>query len=52
MTKSEARRSAALISLMNSVFNEHPTRKITNEFIQKSVESAKHVYAILKIKIN
>jgi LIX1-like protein len=46
MTKSDARRSAALICLMNSVFNEHPTRKITNEFIQKSIESAKNVYVI------
>ena len=44
MTKSEARRSAALIALMNSVFNEHPTRKISNEFIEKSVESAKQTY--------
>lgn len=44
MTKSEARRSAALIALMNSVFNEHPTRKITNQFIEQSVESAKMAY--------
>jgi hypothetical protein len=46
MTKSDARRSEALICLMNSVFNEHPTRKITNEFIQKSIESSKKVYVI------
>ena len=28
-TKAEARRSAARIALMNSVFNEQPSRKIT-----------------------
>ncbi len=39
-TKNDARRSAALIALMNSVFNEHPLRKINSEFIQKSVENA------------
>jgi LIX1-like protein len=47
MTKSDARRSAALIALMNSVFNEHPSRKITNEFIGKSVDSAKQTYVSL-----
>ncbi|EHB06692.1 LIX1-like protein [Heterocephalus glaber] len=31
-TKAEARRSAAKIALMNSVFNEHPSRRITDEF--------------------
>lgn len=36
-TKAEARRSAAKIALMNSVFNEHPSRRITDEFIEKSV---------------
>ncbi|XP_030622108.1 LIX1-like protein [Chanos chanos] len=36
-TKAEARRSAAKIALMNSVFNEHPSRRITEEFIEKSV---------------
>ncbi|KAG9335693.1 hypothetical protein JZ751_004346 [Albula glossodonta] len=30
-TKAEARRSAAKIALMNSVFNEHPSRRITDE---------------------
>ncbi|XP_033638905.1 protein limb expression 1 homolog [Asterias rubens] len=40
-TKAEARRSAAKIALMNSVFNEHPSRKITDEFINKAVEDAK-----------
>lgn len=39
-TKAEARRSAAKIALMNSVFNEHPSRRITNEFIEKSVGEA------------
>jgi hypothetical protein len=39
-TKLEARKSAALISLMNSIFNEHPLRRINEEFIKKSVESA------------
>lgn len=36
-TKAEARRSTAKIALMNSVFNEHPSRRITDEFIEKSV---------------
>ncbi|XP_058862225.1 LIX1-like protein isoform X2 [Acipenser ruthenus] len=36
-TKAEARRSAAKIALMNSVFNEHPSRRITDQFIEKSV---------------
>lgn len=40
-TKAEARRSAAKIALMNSVFNEHPTRKITDKFIQQAVDDAK-----------
>ncbi|KAM9294201.1 LIX1-like protein [Gastrophryne carolinensis] len=39
-TKAEARRSAAKIALMNSVFNEHPSRRITDEFIEKSVTEA------------
>ena len=39
-TKAEARRSAAKIALMNSVFNEHPSRKITAEFIEKAVGDA------------
>ncbi|RUS89163.1 hypothetical protein EGW08_003042 [Elysia chlorotica] len=39
-TKAEARRSAAKIALMNSVFNEHPSRKITDEFIEKAVGDA------------
>lgn len=40
-TKAEARRSAAKIALMNSVFNEHPSRKITDDFIEKAVSEAR-----------
>ncbi|XP_022252388.1 LIX1-like protein isoform X1 [Limulus polyphemus] len=40
-TKAEARRSAAKIALMNSVFNEHPSRKISDDFIEKAVADAK-----------
>jgi len=39
-TKAEARRSAARIALMNSVFNEQPTRKITQDFIDNAVSEA------------
>jgi len=39
-TKAEARRSAAKIALMNSLFNEHPSRKITDEFIGQAVGDA------------
>ncbi|KAI8500700.1 PREDICTED: protein limb expression 1 homolog [Branchiostoma belcheri] len=39
-TKAEARRSAAKIALMNSVFNEHPSRKITDEFVEKAIGDA------------
>ena len=39
-TKAEARRSAAKIALMNSVFNEHPSRKISDEFVDKAVTEA------------
>ena len=39
-TKAEARRSAAKIALMNSVFNEHPSRRITDSFIDKAVSEA------------
>ena len=45
-TKAEARRSAARIALMNSIFNEQPTRKITEEFIQKAVDDAGTGYAV------
>lgn len=40
-TKAEARRSAAKIALMNSVFNEHPSRRISDEFIEKAVMEAR-----------
>lgn len=40
-TKAEARRSSAKIALMNSVFNEHPTRRITDDFIEKAVNEAR-----------
>ncbi|XP_066158612.1 protein limb expression 1 homolog [Euwallacea fornicatus] len=40
-TKAEARRSAAKIALMNSVFNEHPSRRISDEFIEKAVTEAR-----------
>jgi len=43
-TKAEARRSAARIALMNSVFNEQPTRKITQEFIDTAVTEAAQNY--------
>jgi len=43
-TKAEARRSAARIALMNSVFNEQPTRKITQEFIESAVREASQGY--------
>ncbi|RZF44777.1 hypothetical protein LSTR_LSTR000729 [Laodelphax striatellus] len=40
-TKAEARRSAAKIALMNSVFNEHPSRRISDNFIEKAVAEAR-----------
>merc|ERR1712223_304186 len=43
-TKAEARRSAARIALMNSIFNEQPNRKITAEFIEKAVNDAAGSY--------
>ncbi|XP_036454579.1 protein limb expression 1 homolog [Colossoma macropomum] len=39
-TKAEARRDAARVALMNSTFNELPCRRITPEFIARSVEEA------------
>lgn len=39
-TKVEARRSAAKIGLMNSVFNEHPSRKISSAVIEGLVKEA------------
>lgn len=40
-TKAEARRSAAKIALMNSIFNEHPSRRISDDFIEKAVAEAR-----------
>ncbi len=45
-TKAEARRSAARIALMNSIFNEQPSRRITDEFIQKAVQEAYSNYGV------
>ncbi|XP_059397495.1 protein limb expression 1-like isoform X1 [Carassius carassius] len=39
-SKAEARRDAARIALMNSTFNELPCRRITSEFISRSVKEA------------
>jgi len=45
-TKAEARRSAARIALMNSVFNEQPTRKITQDFIDRTVGDATQNFGV------
>ena len=45
-TKAEARRSAARIALMNSVFNEQPSRRITVEFIEGAVMEAGQGYGV------
>ena len=47
-TKAEARRSAARIALMNSIYNEQPNRKITQEFIEKAVNEAASAYGVSK----
>ena len=39
-TTADARRSAAKIALMNSVFNEHPSRKISDDFIERAIKDA------------
>lgn len=44
-TKAEARRSAAKIALMNSVFNEHESRRISDQFIEKAVAEARASFA-------
>ena len=31
---------------MNSVFNEHPSRKITEEFIEKAVAEARRAFQV------
>ena len=46
-TKAEARRSAAKIALMNSVYNEHASRRITDEFIDKAVAEAFNSFQVL-----
>lgn len=46
-TKAEARRSAAKIALMNSVFNEHPSRKISDEFIERAVRDAAGSFQVM-----
>ncbi|XP_051876195.1 protein limb expression 1 homolog [Pristis pectinata] len=40
LTKADARRDAARVALVNSVFNEQPSRIITVEFIRNSMEEA------------
>ncbi|EDO39622.1 predicted protein [Nematostella vectensis] len=49
-TKAEAKRSAAKIALMNSVFNEHPSRKITDDFIDQAVHEAQGTEAKVAAK--
>ncbi|XP_018415724.1 PREDICTED: protein limb expression 1 homolog [Nanorana parkeri] len=39
-SRAEARRDAAKVALINSLYNELPTRRITQEFITKSVQEA------------
>ena len=39
-TKAEARRSAAKIALMNSVLSEHPSQRILDDFIAKTISAA------------
>ena len=51
-TKAEARRSAARIALMNSVYNEQPSRKITQEFIDGAVSEASHGYGVRRMILN
>ncbi|CAG0916977.1 unnamed protein product [Notodromas monacha] len=45
-TKAEARRSAAKIALMNSVFNDHQSRTITDDFIERAVAEARASFKI------
>eukprot|EP00112_Aurelia_sp_Birch-Aquarium-sp1_P000877 Seg1085.9 transcript_id=Seg1085.9/GoldUCD/mRNA.D3Y31 product="LIX1-like protein" protein_id=Seg1085.9/GoldUCD/D3Y31 len=42
-TKADAQKSAAKIALMNSVFNEHPSRVITEQFIEQAVAEATEI---------
>ncbi|KAG8598302.1 hypothetical protein GDO81_002555 [Engystomops pustulosus] len=39
-SRAEARRDAAKVALINSLYNELPNRRITQEFIMKSVQEA------------
>lgn len=50
-TKAEARRSAAKIALMNSVFNEHPSRRISDEFIEKAVSEARASFKVSELNL-
>lgn len=50
-TKAEARRSAAKIALMNSVFNEHPSRKISDDFIEKAVAEARASFKVSLLRV-
>ncbi|XP_005618123.1 protein limb expression 1 homolog isoform X4 [Canis lupus baileyi] len=40
LSRAEARRDAAKVALINSLFNELPSRRITKEFIMESVQEA------------
>ncbi|XP_024074688.1 protein limb expression 1 homolog [Terrapene carolina triunguis] len=40
LSRAEARRDAAKVALINSLFNELPCRKITKEFIMESIQEA------------
>ncbi|NXJ09341.1 LIX1 protein, partial [Odontophorus gujanensis] len=40
LSRAEARRNAAKVALINSLFNELPCRRITKEFIMESVQEA------------
>ncbi|XP_003788985.1 protein limb expression 1 homolog [Otolemur garnettii] len=40
LSRAEARRDAAKVALINSLFNELPSRRITQEFIMESVQEA------------
>ncbi|XP_055968587.1 protein limb expression 1 homolog isoform X2 [Sorex fumeus] len=40
LSRAEARRDAAKVALINSLFNELPSRRITKEFIMESVHEA------------
>jgi len=50
-TKAEARRSAAKIALMNSVYNEHPSRRITDAFIEHSVADAFNSFQVCTLQV-